>query len=66
MFTDACKPKFGNNLPKLMVELLEPSATCVRDIVPAGMALLDNGHELRDAAITSWRRQSTKIIFLNN
>ena len=35
---------------------------CERDVVLAGTALLDNGHELRDAAITSWRRQSTKII----
>ena len=26
---------------------------CERDVVPAGTALLDNGHELRDAAITS-------------
>ena len=34
---------------------------CERDVVPAGTAFLDNGHGLRDAAITSWRRQSTKI-----
>ena len=64
MFTDAGKKtKFGNNLPKLMlVELPEPSATCERDVVPAGTALCDNGHEPRNAAITSWRGQSTKII----
>ena len=35
---------------------------CERVVVPAGTALLDNGHELRDAAITSWGEQSTKII----
>ena len=66
MFTDAGKKtKFGNNLPKLMlVELPEPSATCERDAVPAATALLDNGHELRDAAMMSWRGQSTKIIII--
>ena len=37
---------------------------CQRDVVSAGRALLDNVHELRDAAITSWRGQSTKFIIL--
>ena len=30
--------------------------------ITRAQALLDNGHELRDAAITSWRGQSTKFI----
>ena len=48
------KTKFGNNLPKLMlVEVSGQCNMCERDVVPAGTALLDNGHELRDAVITS-------------
>ena len=67
MFTDACKK---NQVSQQFTEIDIGGTTraqcnmCQRDVVSAGRALLDNVHELRDAAITSWRGQSTKFIIL--
>ena len=67
MFTDACKK---DQVWQQFTEIDVGGTTgaqcnmCERNVVPAGTTLLDNGHELRDAAITSWRGQRTKIIIL--
>ena len=67
MFTDACKK---DQVRQQFTEIDVGGTTraqcnmCERDVVPAGWNGTSghNGHELRDAAITSWRGQSTKII----
>ena len=65
MFTDACKKDQVMLVKKTEIDVGGTTRAqcnmCERDAVPAGAALLDNGH---DAAITSWRGQSTKIIFI--